>query len=43
MRLTYDLPGFTHIVRPVYIVCADDDGYFQVSCSCNIYQGQTVP
>ncbi|BFZ04776.1 hypothetical protein BsWGS_07815 [Bradybaena similaris] len=37
MRLTYDLPGFTHIVRPVYIVCADDDGYFQgpenIDCS----------
>ncbi|CAL1537705.1 unnamed protein product [Lymnaea stagnalis] len=37
LRLTYDVPGFTHIVRPVYIVCADDDGHFQgpddISCS----------
>ncbi|XP_005113362.1 uncharacterized protein LOC101861936, partial [Aplysia californica] len=29
LRLTYALPGFSHIVRPVYVVCADDDGYFQ--------------
>ncbi|KAI8739982.1 zinc metalloproteinase [Biomphalaria glabrata] len=36
-RLTYEVPGFTHIVRPVYIICADDDGHFQgpedVSCT----------
>ncbi|GFO01130.1 Zinc metalloproteinase [Plakobranchus ocellatus] len=29
IRLRYDRPGFAHFVRPVYIVCADDDGYFQ--------------
>ncbi|KAH9525798.1 hypothetical protein Btru_002388 [Bulinus truncatus] len=28
-RLTYEMPGFSHIVRPVYIICADDNGHFQ--------------
>ncbi|CAG5127577.1 unnamed protein product, partial [Candidula unifasciata] len=37
LRLVYEIPGFSHIVRPVYLVCADDDGYFQgpenIDCS----------
>ncbi|XP_076434651.1 uncharacterized protein LOC143274664 [Babylonia areolata] len=37
LKVVYQRPAFTHFVRPVYIVCADDDGYFQgpesVDCS----------
>lgn len=37
LRLVYERPAFVHFVRPVYIVCADDCGYFQgpedVDCS----------
>lgn len=29
VRVTYRRPSFTHFVRPVYIVCSDDDGCFQ--------------
>lgn len=29
LHLTYERPPLAHFVRPVYIVCADDDGYFQ--------------
>lgn len=37
LRMVYQKPPFTYFVRPVYIVCSDDDGYFQgpenVDCS----------
>ncbi|XP_070204433.1 uncharacterized protein [Littorina saxatilis] len=29
VRMVYSRRHFTHFVRPVYIVCADDDGHFQ--------------
>ena len=29
LTVAYQKPEFSHFVRPVYIVCADDDGYFQ--------------
>ncbi|KAK7499149.1 hypothetical protein BaRGS_00009696, partial [Batillaria attramentaria] len=29
VRVLYERPAITHFVRPVYIVCADEDGYFQ--------------
>ncbi|KAK3753599.1 hypothetical protein RRG08_010018 [Elysia crispata] len=29
IRLRYERPDFGHFVRPVYVVCSDDDGSFQ--------------
>ncbi|ESP05088.1 hypothetical protein LOTGIDRAFT_208026 [Lottia gigantea] len=46
LNLEYQDPHFVHFVRPVYVSCADDDGYFQgpesADCSPNSARNRII-